>query len=575
MGATPLIHHHRLIPLHKQPYGAIQPSEGVLFLTYSSLTSGNARRETRLQQIVTWCGGPLFEGTLVFDECHKAKNLYPEKSAKPTKVGLNVLMLQRALPRARVVYCSATGATAPRNMGYMERLGLWGPGTSIPTFEDFLGTRQEKEREQRDPNDPRRMYGQTPERVPSVAGKGVGALELLAMDMKARGMYLCRTLAYQGAEFSTVEVPVAGQYMEMYSRAADLWADIIDVFENGIRAITDFEVRNAIDDGNGGNGGNGNGGNGSAGPSSGGGRGGARRGRGRGRGRGARNRDENPNGMGEDGLGMDPEFDDEEEAVEVAEGRPATTSSGQAWRMIWATHQRFFRALCMSAKVPRLLELAREALGAGHAVVVGLQSTGEARTNDVVAKKGDELGDFVSDESGAGGGCFSDAAMCLLSCDAHVMSLASCGHCSLSCHGSLGTRERPRCPPRTPRASYFHRALLSAGPRELLLNLIDKYFPVFPSPYEEVAEDDEEVEQEGAPAGDRAGRAARARVGQAVRVEAETGSDSEGGAGGRGAGTQGSDFEPEDESESDMTGGGAWGWAERLGPSWRLCCAPC
>jgi len=51
------------------------------------------------------------------------------------QVGQAVLGLQRALPGARVVYCSATGASEPRNLGYMERLGLWGPG--IPSFTNF------------------------------------------------------------------------------------------------------------------------------------------------------------------------------------------------------------------------------------------------------------------------------------------------------------------------------------------------------------------------------------------------------------------------------------------------------
>ena len=42
-------------------------------------------------------------------ECHKAKNLVPDAGGRPTKVGEKVLQLQRALPNARVVYCSATG----------------------------------------------------------------------------------------------------------------------------------------------------------------------------------------------------------------------------------------------------------------------------------------------------------------------------------------------------------------------------------------------------------------------------------------------------------------------------------
>lgn len=45
----------------------------------------------------------------MLDECHKAKNLVPTGSSKPTKTGLAVLELQSKLPKARVVYCSATG----------------------------------------------------------------------------------------------------------------------------------------------------------------------------------------------------------------------------------------------------------------------------------------------------------------------------------------------------------------------------------------------------------------------------------------------------------------------------------
>lgn len=54
----------------------------------------------------------------------------------------DVIILQHCqarLPEARVIYCSATGASEPRNMGYMVRLGLWGAGTCFPKFHDFLG----------------------------------------------------------------------------------------------------------------------------------------------------------------------------------------------------------------------------------------------------------------------------------------------------------------------------------------------------------------------------------------------------------------------------------------------------
>lgn len=48
--------------------------------------------------------------------------------------------------------------------------------------------------------------------------------------------------------------------------------------------------------------------------------------------------------------------------------------------------QRFFRHMCMSAKVPAVVRLAKEALAEEKCVVIGLQSTGEARTEEAIAK---------------------------------------------------------------------------------------------------------------------------------------------------------------------------------------------
>ena len=51
---------------------------------------------------------------------------------------MTVLQLQKRLPKARIVYCSATGATEPKNMAYMSRLGIWGKGTQFGAFQDFI-----------------------------------------------------------------------------------------------------------------------------------------------------------------------------------------------------------------------------------------------------------------------------------------------------------------------------------------------------------------------------------------------------------------------------------------------------
>jgi hypothetical protein len=91
---------------------------GVLFSTYSTLISAVSRKgkgkESRLAQLINWCGGESFEGCLIFDECHKAKNFKVGDANASTKVSQAVIEIQKLLPKARVVYCSATGVTGTK-----------------------------------------------------------------------------------------------------------------------------------------------------------------------------------------------------------------------------------------------------------------------------------------------------------------------------------------------------------------------------------------------------------------------------------------------------------------------------
>lgn len=50
----------------------------------------------------------------------------------------------RALPKARVLYCSATGVTDVKNMAFMERMGLWGESSAFKSYEAFLEIIQKK-----------------------------------------------------------------------------------------------------------------------------------------------------------------------------------------------------------------------------------------------------------------------------------------------------------------------------------------------------------------------------------------------------------------------------------------------
>ncbi|XP_012140894.1 protein strawberry notch isoform X3 [Megachile rotundata] len=267
--------------------------KGVIFSTYSALigesTQSGGKYKSRLKQLLQWCGED-FDGLIIFDECHRAKNLCPTGSSKPTKTGLTVLELQNKLPKARVVYASATGASEPRNMAYMVRLGMWGEGTPFPEFNDF---------------------------ITAVEKRGVGAMEIVAMDMKLRGMYIARQLSFHGVAFKIEEVPLSKEFTEVYDRSVRLWVEAMQRFQ---------EAAELLD----------------------------------------------------------------------AENRMKKTM----WGQFWSSHQRFFKYLCIAAKVKHAVAVAREAVKCGKCVVIGLQSTGEARTLEQLERDDGELSDFVSTAKG-------------------------------------------------------------------------------------------------------------------------------------------------------------------------------
>ena len=124
--------------LNKMSYAKISADvngyvkEGLVFSSYLTLageSQSNERYSTRLKQLVNWCGND-FDGVVVFDDCNR-KNLTPNCLSKSTKTEMAVNKLQEMLPKARIVYVSATRDPNPRKMAFMSRLGLWGQGTSF------------------------------------------------------------------------------------------------------------------------------------------------------------------------------------------------------------------------------------------------------------------------------------------------------------------------------------------------------------------------------------------------------------------------------------------------------------
>ena len=262
---------------------------GVVFSTYATLVSAVSQQRTmprggasgaqaskrqktrRVDQLIEWCGGDSFDGCLIFDECHKAKN-YKSDSEGGTKVGAAVVELQKALPAARVVYCSATGVTDLENMAYMTRLGLWGEGTQFKTFTNF-----------RD----------------EIKNRGSSSLEMLAIELKGSGSYVSRALGFKSAEFDVLEASLSADDIACYDAATVFWDRL---------------------------------------------------------------------------------------RLSLTTALQQTQRSTGVMRGYWSAHQRFFKQLCISMKVPKIVAEAQQALLEGHCVVIGLQTTGESALEDYLTK---------------------------------------------------------------------------------------------------------------------------------------------------------------------------------------------
>ncbi|EFN55772.1 hypothetical protein CHLNCDRAFT_51983 [Chlorella variabilis] len=287
--------------------------DGCLFITYSLLISGLGSKKargqdeeegeaqnveagrllvppgSRLAQIVAWLqGGKGQPPLLVFDECHKAKNLLPSGGAQPTMTARAVVEIQAGgaggftacsptveqLPDAKVLYSSATGASEPKNLAYMTRLGLFG-------FKDAQ------------------------DMIELLSKSKLGALELAAMSLKATGTYLSRTLSYAGAEFALGYVDVDEVFKVMYDRATSFWTLLWKIVQCHPR-------------------------------------------------------------------------------LKKLQG------------VFWSANQRFWKQLLMASKVPACALMAKEAMQNGMAVVIGLQSTGEANTDLLKETSGNNFDDLVS-----------------------------------------------------------------------------------------------------------------------------------------------------------------------------------
>ena len=205
-----------IVPQSRYRQGTpIRIAEGILFTTYATLRSSEREGKcSRLKQILDWLG-PDFDGVILFDEAHAMANAAGEKSDRgdkaPSQQGRAGLRLQHALPSARIVYISATGATGVHNLAYAQRLGLWGSS-------DF-------------------PFANRADFVSAVEAGGIATMEVLARDLKALGLYIARSLSYEGIEVEIVEHELTSEQIRIYDAYAEAFQIIHANLEAALKAV--------------------------------------------------------------------------------------------------------------------------------------------------------------------------------------------------------------------------------------------------------------------------------------------------------------------------------------------------
>ena len=189
----------------------IRLAEGILFATYATLrTDERGEKLSRVRQIVEWLGAGFRRSDrfrrVACDAERGRRQGRARRPGRPSQQGRAGLRLQHALPNARVVYVSATGATTVHNLAYAQRLGLWGG-------EDF-------------------PFATRAEFVEAIEEGGVAAMEVLARDLKALGLYAARSLSYEGVEYELVEHQLTPEQIRIY----DAYAGAFSIIHNNLDA---------------------------------------------------------------------------------------------------------------------------------------------------------------------------------------------------------------------------------------------------------------------------------------------------------------------------------------------------
>lgn len=187
--------------------------DGVMVTTYALI-----RDERRYAALIEWANeNEVMEGILVFDEAHNMRNAvednYDEGSGKKnqSQQGMAGVNLQNDLPRAGVIYASATMATDVYNLGYAQRLGLWGEGAPFDSDKHFISE----------------LYN-----------LDEAALEQICIDLKSAGRYCSRTLSFDGVEYDELEHRLTPRQKERFDQTVRSWRTYSNMVTAAMKACT-------------------------------------------------------------------------------------------------------------------------------------------------------------------------------------------------------------------------------------------------------------------------------------------------------------------------------------------------
>ncbi len=187
----------------------LRGGRGILVTTYSTLRDWESTTETypRIDQIAAWAGDD-FDGIMAFDEAQEMRNAAGEEDvtgkSMTSRQGLAGVALQEKLRDARVIYASATGATDVHNLGYAIRLGLWSDGSCFQNRSEFIKTFE---------------------------SGGIADMEQVTLSLKAAGVYMSRSLSFNGVETRHLNVTLTQTERQIYNEAAQAWRRLWDAFQ--------------------------------------------------------------------------------------------------------------------------------------------------------------------------------------------------------------------------------------------------------------------------------------------------------------------------------------------------------